>query len=147
MARHLGRLIKNINDKIKVRADADLKQHGLTLAQSRVLRFLHRAGGASTQKEIERFLDTSHPTVVGIISRMVRGGYIVCSKDESDKRNKIVSLTEKARMLNKKICAQIEKNEKEMTRGLTDDDIENFEKILGIIYKNLECSSEGEKND
>lgn len=145
MARHIGRLIKNINDKIKVRADANLKQHGLTLAQSRVLRFLSHSGGTSTQKEIERFLDTSHPTVVGIISRMERGGYIVCDKDKNDKRNKIVSLTEKARMLNKKICEQIEKHENEMTQGLSDEDIENFERILGVIYKNLEGTAEGEQ--
>ncbi len=145
MAKHLGRLIKNINDKIKVRADADLKQHGLTLAQSRVLRFLSYSGGTSTQKEIERFLDTSHPTVVGIISRMERGGYLACEKDKNDKRNKIVALTEKARMINKKICEQIEKYENEMTRGLSDEDIELFEKILGVIYKNLEGMSEGEQ--
>ena len=35
----IGYLIKNINDKLKVKADADLKHSNLTLAQSRVLAF------------------------------------------------------------------------------------------------------------
>ena len=49
----IGYLIKNINDKLKVKADADLKHSNLTLAQSRVLAFWDRRGGQATQKEIE----------------------------------------------------------------------------------------------
>ena len=52
----IGYLIKNINDKLKVKADADLKHSNLTLAQSRVLAFLDRRGGQATQKEIEVYL-------------------------------------------------------------------------------------------
>ena len=66
----VGYFIKNINDRLKVRADADLKSYNLTLAQSRVLAFLNNQGGSATQKEIEVFLEVSHPTVVGIVSRM-----------------------------------------------------------------------------
>ena len=49
----IGYLIKNINDKLKVKADADLKHSNLTLAQSRVLTFLASQDGQATQKEIE----------------------------------------------------------------------------------------------
>ena len=52
----IGYLIKNINDKLKVKADADLKHSNLTLAQSRVLTFLASQDGQATQKEIEIFL-------------------------------------------------------------------------------------------
>ena len=51
----IGYLIKNINDKLKVKADADLKHSNLTLAQSRVLTFLASQDGQATQKEIEIF--------------------------------------------------------------------------------------------
>ena len=36
----IGCLLKMITDKIKMRADADLAQQGLTLTQSRVLGYL-----------------------------------------------------------------------------------------------------------
>lgn len=47
----VGYLIKNINDKLKVKADADLGRYGLTFAQSKVFAFLHGCGGEATQEE------------------------------------------------------------------------------------------------
>ena len=61
----IGCLLKMITDKIKIQADANLAQHDLTLTQSRVLGYLARNGGTATQKEIEGFLQVSHPTVAG----------------------------------------------------------------------------------
>ena len=49
----IGCLLKMITDKIKMRADANLAQQGLTLTQSRVLGYLNHNGGQATQKEIE----------------------------------------------------------------------------------------------
>lgn len=92
----IGCLLKMITDKIKMRADADLAQQGLTLTQSRVLGYLNRNGGQATQKEIEGFLQVSHPTVAGIISRMEQNGFVRCWLDPADKRSKIVGQTERA---------------------------------------------------
>ena len=92
----IGCLLKMITDKIKMRADADLAQQGLTLTQSRVLGYLDRSGGQATQKEIEGFLQVSHPTVAGIINRMEQNGFVRCRLDPADKRSKIVSQTERA---------------------------------------------------
>ena len=84
----IGCLLKMITDKIKMRADADLAQQGLTLTQSRVLGYLDRSGGQATQKEIEGFLQVSHPTVAGIINRMEQNGFVRCRLDPADKRSK-----------------------------------------------------------
>jgi len=46
----IGYLIKNINDKLKVKADADLKHSNLTLAQSRVLAFFGSQGRSGNAK-------------------------------------------------------------------------------------------------
>ncbi len=138
MNRHIGYLIKNLNDKIKSKADADLKTHNLTLSQSRVLAFLSKHDGVSTQKEIEVFLGISHPTVVGIISRMERNGYIICTVDDKDRRNKIISLTEKAVAFRERIVQKIEHDEKEMLRTLSEEDVENLSRILRVIYNNIE---------
>ena len=134
----IGYLIKNINDKLKVKADADLKHSNLTLAQSRVLAFLDSRGGRATQKEIEVYLDVSHPTVVGIISRMERNGHLRCWVDETDKRNKIVALTEQAKALGEEMEQRILANEKMLLASLSEADIKKLKQMLLTMYNNLE---------
>lgn len=134
----IGYLIKNINDKLKVKADADLRQSNLTLAQSRVLVFLSSRGGQATQKEIEIFLEVSHPTIVGIISRMEQNGHLRCWIDERDKRNKIVALTEQAKALDNEMQQRILANERRLLASLSEEDIEKLKQMLLTIYNNLE---------
>ena len=138
LERDIGYLIKNINDKLKMKADADLKQYNLTLAQSRVFAFLHNNGGQATQKEIEVFLEVSHPTVVGIVSRMEQNGHVTTWIDEQDKRNKIVKLTEAAKALGIDMEHDISANEQKMLSSLSEPDVEHLREMLLTIYKNLE---------
>ncbi|MGN0133297.1 MAG: MarR family winged helix-turn-helix transcriptional regulator, partial [Anaerotignum sp.] len=120
MNKGVGYLIKVIHEKIKVKADADLKRHNLTLTQSRVLIYLTERGGEATQKEIETFMEVSHPTIVGILSRMEQNGFLTTWMDSENKRNKIVRLTEKALSTGKEITSFIAQNENEMLVSLTD---------------------------
>ncbi len=134
----IGYFIKNINDKLKARADADLKRYNLTFAQSRVLAFLNSKGGKATQKEIELFLEVSHPTVVGIVSRMEQNGHVISRLDETDKRNKIVKLTEQAKAIGIDLERNIFANEQKMLATLSDEDIAQLKRMLTVIYQNLE---------
>lgn len=134
----VGYLIKNINDRLKVRADADLKKHNLTLTQSRVLAFLDSKGGSATQKEIEIFLEVSHPTVVGVVSRMEQKDYLTSRTDDSDKRNKIVTLTQKAKALGKEMEENILANERALLASFSDEDASKLKEMLLAIYNNLE---------
>ena len=138
LERDIGYLIKNINDKLKAKADADFKHYNLTLAQSRVLAFLHSNGGQATQKEIEVFLEVSHPTVVGIVSRMEQNGHVTSRIDEQDKRNKIVKLTEAAEALGMDMEQDVFANEQKMLDSLSAEDVERLREMLLAVYKNLE---------
>lgn len=135
--RHIGYLIKVINDTIKVKADKDLKSHNLTLAQSRVLVFLNSRNGIATQKEIEEFLEVSHPTVVGIVSRMEQNGHLTTWIDPANRRNKMVQLTDYAKAVEKNMEAVIQAQEELMLRGLTPEQSMELEKILWVVYRNL----------
>lgn len=134
----VGYLIKNINDKLKTRADSDLMKLNLTLTQSRVLALLINAEGVSTQKEIEMFLEVSHPTVVGIITRMEQKGYVKCHFDQKDRRNKIVEITDVAKDLGSSLEEQINKNGQRMLRSLSEEEVKKLEEMLTVIYKNIE---------
>lgn len=134
----VGYLIKNINDKLKVYADADLKRYNLTFTQSRVFAYLQERGGQATQKEIEVFLEVSHPTVVGIVSRMEQNGYVTSFIDGNDKRNKIVKLTKKAKNLGTDMENNILDTENKLLSSLSEEDIAHLREMLLVIYKNLE---------
>lgn len=133
----VGYLIKNINDKLKAKADMDLRGYNLTFAQSKVLAFLHGRGGQATQKEIEIFLQVSHPTVVGIVSRMEQNGYVTCWQDE-DKRNKNIKLTHRAESLGKDMERHIQENEKKLLSPLSAEQAECLRELLSAIYEHME---------
>lgn len=134
----VGCLIKNINYRLKTKADADLKHSKLTLAQSQVLAFLASQGGQATQKEIEVFLEVSHPTVVGIISRMEQNGHLRCWIDKNDKRNKIVVMTEQAKALGDEMKQRVAANERRLLASLSEEEIAQLKQMLLTIYNNLE---------
>lgn len=138
LPRGIGYLIKTINDKIKVKADADLNTYELTLSQSRVLTFLNSKGGQATQKEIEEFLEVSHPTVVGIVSRMEQNGYVTTWLAPKQQRSKMVRLTEKAQTIAEELVRMVQNQEETMLRGLTQEQITELAKMLLVIYENLE---------
>lgn len=133
----VGYLIKSINDKLKTKADTDLKRYNLTFTQSRVFAFLQEKGGQATQKEIEVFLDVSHPTVVGIVSRMEQNGYLTCWQDE-DKRNKNVKLTKKAHALGMDMEQHMSETEKQLLAPLSGAEAEQLKQLLLQVYSHLE---------
>ncbi|MGN0659413.1 MAG: MarR family winged helix-turn-helix transcriptional regulator [Emergencia sp.] len=134
---HIGYMIKSINDKLKVRADEDLKRYNLTLQQNRILGYLRERGGSASQKEIESFLEVSHPTASGLVSRMEQKGFLECRTDPADKRNKIVFLTPLAEETAGRIESQIDENEKKLLQSLSEEEITALENALQIIYDNI----------
>ena len=134
---HIGYLIKSINDKLKIKADEDLRQHKLTLSQSRIVGFLAQKNGMATQKEIEDFLAISHPTVVGLVSRMKQNG-IVSTHFDSKSRSKIVLLTKQAKAFAEDMNNTITESEKTLLAGLSDENVASLETMLTAILKNLD---------
>lgn len=132
----VGYLIKSINDKLKVRADAELKKYHLTMSQSRVLVYLRSRGGQATQKEIETFLDVAHPTVVGLVSRMEQNGYVTCWPCE-DGRNKYVKLTPWAEAIDKDMQENMHANEEMLLAPLSPEEREQLRDLLLTVAEHL----------
>lgn len=133
----LGLHIKSLTDKIKASVDALLKVHGLTFSQTMIIGFLSEHGGKATQKDIENYLQVSHPTVVGIVSRLEKNGFVDCYNDEKDRRNKIVCATEKSLNSVDIIRDSGIALEKRLTKGLSEAELAEFHRILDILIKNI----------
>ena len=134
----IGGMIKYISDKVRQKADNNLKDHNVTLSQVRVLNFLWRENGSCSQKQIEDFLQVSHPTVVGLVSRMEQSGYIQTSVSPDDKRNKIVTVTDSGMSLACELCRYMEDIDKRMLVGLTDEQQAQLADMLYIVAQNFD---------
>ena len=134
----IGGMIKYISDKVRQKADNNLKDHNVTLSQVRVLNFLWRENGSCSQKQIENFLQVSPPTVVGLVSRMEQSGYIQTSVSPDDKRNKIVTVTDSGMSLACELCRYMEDIDKRMLVGLTDEQQAQLADMLYIVAQNFE---------
>ena len=134
----IGYLIKLISDRMRAQGDADLKQYDLTFSQVRILSFLHRYGPEAPQKEIEAWLDVAHPTVVGLVSRLERNGFVECHPDLQDRRNKLVRLTPKSYEIKEQVDERKRQNELQMAAGLSPEEQQKLILLLKQVYSNLE---------
>ena len=127
-------LLKVIVDKIRTEADAHLKSIELTLSQSRVLGFIVHQGSETTQKEIEDYLQVSHPTVVGIVSRMEKNGFLT---SRYERTSKVVTLTQKAQATGEDMVNTMIKQDEILFKGLSKEEVAELNRILIIIYNNV----------
>ena len=133
-----GFYIKRISEYIESDANRALEQYGITCSQARVLSYLIKRQDKTTiQKDIENYYEIKHPTVIGILQRMEAKGLIVSSVDPSDKRQKIITLTDSAFELEKTIADHVEDAEQRMAEGMTKEELETIKQLLYKVYKNI----------
>ena len=106
--------IFRVTDAIEELKNKQLGGYGITSSQEKVMRFIYRDSNLTTQKDIERGMKVSHPTIVGIVARLEKAGMVIHHRDLNDRRNKIVELTEEG----KKVCAAIDKYVSELGASL-----------------------------
>ena len=136
-------LLMKINQQLRASADRNLEEWGLTLSQARVLHVIGEHGGSVAQRELERILEVSHPTVVGLVSRMQKNGFVNISIDTKDHRNKIVSFAEKAYRHKVSLRWQHLDVDDCLLRGMTEEEIRQAEILLRRMYRNVQDWDEG----
>jgi DNA-binding MarR family transcriptional regulator len=140
----IGRMVKLISAQMQRKGDAMMKSEGLTLTQMNTMWFIHREGGEVTQKQIEQYLGVSHPTVVGIISRMEKNGFLVSTVDPKDRRGRKIRTTEKADRFRDAARAHKRRGERILSSRLTEDELKELMRMLRIVYENVIRDSEGD---
>ena len=133
----VGPLFKVIHERMQAAADADLKERGLTFAQSQVIVCLAEHGNRALQKEIETSLGVSHPTVSGLVSRLEKNGFVRTWIDDSDRRNKVVELTDKARETGDELHATMHERDRSLLTGLDEHEQAELIRMLKQVYANV----------
>lgn len=134
----IGYMVKQLESKLHTIADAAFGESELTYAQVRVLKILWKHGGQAAQKVIETELKVSHPTVVGIVSRLEKSGYVSCHTDPGDRRNKIVCATRLALKHRQWHDARMTETEQRLTAGFSREELETLREMLRRLYRNIE---------
>lgn len=115
-----------------------LAETGIKPAQFFALSHL-MALGPMPQNELAAYLSTSAVSIVKLIDRMERDGWVVRKPYAEDRRIKQVALTEKAKAVWKSLAKQGRSVIEEAHRGISLTEIEAIKEVLSRIRRNLEA--------
>ncbi len=135
----LGLLIKKIDRTLRRNAENDMKKIGLTLSQVDVLHFLIDSGRmTASQKEIEDFLQVSHPATSGIIGRMEKAGLVSTEISINRRMTKSVTITEKGMEIFSRTEAERLKHREELEGIFTEEELEILKSLLKRFSERLQ---------
>lgn len=120
----------------RIMHDRSMKQFGLTGQQMGYLRYINENPGVS-QEDLVKLLQIDKGAVSKSIKDMVEKGYVYREKNPRDKRTYCLFPTEKACLIARrgKVCSA--RFEEKITEGLTDEEKETFEVLLGKVTDNI----------
>ena len=138
---HVGLLIKFLNGKITNKVNKNLVKFNLTCVQHEILCFINKNEKERDvfQKDIEKCLKLTNPTVTGIIKRLEEKQMIVRCQSSIDARYKCLHVTEKGKDL---ICKSFKFGsntiEKQLVNDMTDEEVKVLKDLLYRALKNME---------
>lgn len=90
------------------------------------------------QKEIAQKLNIQSSTVVRLIDRMEKGELLKRVKDTDDRRIVYLELTDKGKVMRETLLPEVDKFISDISKNISDEDLETFNKVLLKISGNLE---------
>jgi MarR family transcriptional regulator for hemolysin len=114
----------------------ELAPHGITYRQSMVLGWLALEGELS-QTELASKMMVEPPTLVGILDRMERDGWITRHNCPGDRRKKIIRTNPAAEPVWERIVECAQRVRRRAIEGLSERDLATLKKLLHRIQSNL----------
>lgn len=145
MAEDAGKWINRVSHQLKRQmACAERQTDDLTNIQKHILHFIlletmHRD---LFQRDLEKEFKVRRSTATGILQLLEKKGYLYREPVKEDARLKRIVPTEKAAELRGELLENIRRSEARLRRGISEEDMEVFIKVLKQISSNLSC---GEK--
>jgi MarR family transcriptional regulator, transcriptional regulator for hemolysin len=114
----------------------ELAPHGITYRQSMVLGWLALEGELS-QTELAAKMMVEPPTLVGILDRMERDGWITRHNCPNDRRKNLIRANPPAEPVWERILACGMRVRAQATAGLSERQLESLKKLLRRVQQNL----------
>lgn len=114
----------------------ELAAHGITYRQWEVLAWISYSGEL-TQAKLAENMSIEAPTLVGVLDRMERDGWIVRVPAENDRRKKLVRATERVEPMWATMIACAHRVRERAVQGLSEDQLATLKELLAKIRDNL----------
>lgn len=110
--------------------------------QGRILKYLVKNQDKEIyQKDLEDIFQISKATVSSVLFTMENNKIIQRVVSSNDARSKRIELTEKSKEVYKNMQIVFEKLNKELEKGLSEEEINTFYNILDKLYKNIKITN------
>lgn len=130
--------LKQISNAFVKDANRTLKRIGLTVSQAEILLFLyHTRIQEVSQRDIESHFGLQHPTVIGLLERLRKKGFVQCAVNSEDRRCRTVSLTEKAYEIQQEMELRRKKMEQHLLRDIPDTHLTLLLETLNQMLVNI----------
>ena len=138
MSEHVGMYLKKISEKLEKRANESARKREFTFSQGKVLWYLHKCEDKEvTMRDIEKFLDCTHATVFGLVSRLQEKGLVEIEQSTADRRAKVVKLTEKEWSNFRAMRAHRKEMEDLLLKGFSEEERARLFGFLQRVYENV----------
>ena len=125
----------------RLKLDQRLKPMGLSQAKWRTLLHLSRAEAALTQSEVAARLGIEEPTLVNLLHRLEKNGWVFRRDAEHDRRCKTVHLGRRAARVIEGINATALQLRHELVEGIPARDLKTCMRVLNKVRAKAEESS------
>jgi DNA-binding MarR family transcriptional regulator len=136
--RNFGFLVKDVSRLSALNFERHAEATGLTLAQWKVMAYLKRHQGI-TQVRLAELTDTDPMTLVRLLDRMERDGWVERRPDPEDRRARRLYLLPSAEPLLRRMWPMADRARAEALAGLSEPEREQLMNMLELIHSNLEA--------
>jgi len=131
--------IKILNTAVERMMNQEMAELGITYTQATVIGYLiDNRNKELCQKDIERTLGLTHPTVSSILSRMEASGMIETFPMSSDHRCKRIVLTEKSAELSARIQEKYQAAKRRLFAGISPANRELMAETVKQLITNIQ---------
>lgn len=139
--RHIGYAVKSLNrriDRVMENIPAAGENGKLTGVQFWMLNFLFRNKGKEIfQRDVEAEFNIRRSTATELMKSLEGAGLIRRVPVAYDARLKKIELTDYAEEVRRQLQAQVERTEKQMTHGFTEQELDKFFEYVARFKQNL----------
>lgn len=121
---------------VKLSIPPDWLSSDMTLAQLRLLLFLHTEGPCR-MSAIATYLGTTMPTITGTVDLLVKKGLAARRDDPSDRRLVIVELSPSGVSMMDEMWALGRAQMKKLLRGLSTEELKKAQEVAEILFRNV----------
>ena len=134
----INKQLKMIQKTFEERRNKHLSKYNLTSSQQEILFYLgFHEGEPIHQREIEKWFRLKNPTVTGILNRLEEKDFIVRKTSESDKRFRVIELTEKSRCMMQEIYEEMWQMDDRIYSCMTEEERKLLSDLLERILNSI----------